>query len=311
LSQKKIKPMKKTCSLFFAVIITSVALAQQDPLYTQYLNNPFVLNPAYAGITNNLNTSVCYRQQWIGFEGNPVTINANAHISLRANKMGAGLMIVSDKIGTTEVNEVYGSYSYRIKVADDKTLSFGLQAGVVNFKTDNSDLNLLDPNDPAFTGVANENKLSLGSGIILFSDRFFAGISVPRMLKARSDTGEGDLTLYTQHMYGMGSYMFFVTDRIRFRPSVLARFVSGAPASVDLNAAVILYDKYTAGLLTRNFTTYGVFLQAFIKDTLRLGYAMEIPTSKSVGSRYTSHEVTLGVRLSVLNFHENLGVTSY
>jgi type IX secretion system PorP/SprF family membrane protein len=311
LNQKKIKHMKKTCSLFFAVTITSVALAQQDPLYTQYIVNPFVLNPAYGGITNNLNASVSYRQQWTGFEGNPVTINANAHISLRDNKMGAGLMIVSDKIGATEVNEIYGSYAYRIKVADDKTLSFGLQAGIVNFKTDNSDLSLLDPGDPAFTGVANESKLSLGSGIILSSDRFFAGLSVPRMLKAKSDSGEGDLTLYTQHIYGMGSYVFFVTDRIRFRPSVLTRLVSGAPASVDLNAAVILYEKYTAGLLTRNFTTYGAFLQAFIKDTLRLGYAMEIPTNKSVGSRYTSHEITLGLRLSVLSFHENLGVTSF
>jgi type IX secretion system PorP/SprF family membrane protein len=303
---KRILPL-----LLFAWIISSFAFAQQDPLYAQYINNPFVLNPAYAGMTNNLNASLGYRQQWVGFEGNPVTMNANAHIALGDNKMGAGLMIVSDKIGATEVNEIYGSYAYKLNISSDKTLSFGLQAGLINFKTDNSDLSLLDPNDPAFAGGTNESKLSLGSGLILSGDRFFAGLSVPRMLKTRSDAGGEDLTLYTQHVYAMGSYIFFLTDRVRFRPSVLTRLVSGAPASIDVNAAVILYEKYTGGILARNFSTYGVFLQGLIKDTLRLGYAMEIPTGSSVGSRFTSHEITIGLRLSVLPFHNKITVTSF
>jgi type IX secretion system PorP/SprF family membrane protein len=303
--------MKRIPLLLFAWIISPFAFAQQDPLYAQYINNPFVLNPAYAGMTSNLNASLSYRQQWVGFEGNPVTMNANAHIALGDNKMGAGLMIVSDKIGATEVNEIYGSYAYKLNISSDKTLSFGLQAGFINFKTDNSDLSLLDPNDPAFAGGTNENKFSLGSGLILSGDRFFAGLSVPRMLKTRSDVGGEDLTLYTQHVYAMGSYIFFLTDRVRFRPSVLTRLVSGAPASIDVNAAVILYEKYTGGVLARNFSTYGVFLQGLIKDTLRLGYAMEIPTGSSVGSRFTSHEITIGLRLSVLPFHNKISVTSF
>ena len=304
--------MKRISTLLIACIATgSMAFAQQDPLYSQYLNNPFVLNPAYTGLTNNLDASVSYRQQWAGFEGSPTTINANGHISLKDNSMGAGLMIISDKIGATTVNEIYGSYAYRISVASGETLAFGLQAGLVNFKTENSELTLMDSNDPSFIGGTSESKPSIGAGLILTSDKFFIGLSVPRMLKVKTNVDGSDLTAYTQHVYAMGSYIFFVSDRLRFRPSVLAKLVSGAPASIDLNAALILHEKYTAGILTRNFSTYGIFLQAMIKDSFRFGYAMEVPTNKSVGTQFTTHEITLGLRLKVLQFHSDIGVMSY
>lgn len=123
------------------VLLSLSAQAQQDPLYSQYLNNPFVLNPAYAGLTNNLNFSLGYRSQWAGFEGSPKTINFNSHISPHDNKMGAGLMVISDQIGNSTINEIFGSYSYRINFTDSKILSFGLQAGIANYQIDNSKVN--------------------------------------------------------------------------------------------------------------------------------------------------------------------------
>jgi type IX secretion system PorP/SprF family membrane protein len=301
----------KKLFIFLMCCATFPAIAQQDPLYSQYINNPFVLNPAYAGMTNNLNASISYRQQWSGFEGSPTTINANGHISLSDNKMGTGLMVVSDKIGTTSVMEAYGSYAYRIKIASDKTLSFGLQAGLINYQTENSKLNLQNPDDPLFSRETSESKPSFGAGVILASDKFFIGLSVPRMLPTKTSAGGFEPTLYTQHFYAMGSYLFFINERMRFKPSVLARVVSGAPASVDLNAALILHQNYTAGLLTRNFSTYGVFVQALIKNSFRFGYTFEIPTNQSVGTNFSTHEITLGIRLNVLSFHANDGVTSF
>jgi type IX secretion system PorP/SprF family membrane protein len=78
--------MKTTLTLLALSLCVCLSLkAQQDPLYSQYLNNPFVLNPAYAGLTNNLNLSLNYRTQWAGIEGSPKTANLNGHISLAVN----------------------------------------------------------------------------------------------------------------------------------------------------------------------------------------------------------------------------------
>jgi type IX secretion system PorP/SprF family membrane protein len=308
----KMKPILTTLIIFMCFSVK----AQQDPLYSQYLNNPFVLNPAYAGLTNNLNLSLSYRTQWSGFEGSPKTANLNGHISLADNKMGVGAMLISDQIGGTTINEFFGSYSYRINLTEDKVLSFGLQAGFTNYQIDNSkakQYSLLVNNisDPLFTGNKSETKPSFGFGVILKSEKFFLSLSVPRMLNTTIETGGKQASLYTQHYYFIGSYLFFISERIRFKPATLIKYVSGAPASMDLNASFIIHENYQAGVLTRNFNTYGLFLQALIKDSFRLGYTFEVPTGSSVGSNFISHEITLGLRLNALSFHKNNGVISF
>lgn len=298
-----------TFFLLFAALVESVA--QQDPLYSQYINNPFVLNPAYAGLTDNLNLSFSYRNQWGGYQGSPKTLNANGHVSLFDNKMGVGVMMVSDQIGSSTTNEVMAAYSYRVKLNSNKLFSFGLQAGITNYQVDNSKVNPYDTTDPLFGENINETKPTLGLGVILKSEKFFVGVSVPRMLKTTMNVGGQEASLYTQHFYAMGSYLFFLSDRIRFKPAALLKMVSAAPASIDLNASLVLYENYQAGLLTRNFNSYGIFLQALLKDTFRVGYVFEMPTGSSVGTNFTTHEITLGFRMDVLSFHRNSSVLSF
>ena len=301
----------KSILIFYLLLCSCAVIAQQDPLYSQYINNPFVINPAYAGFTNNLSTAVSYRQQWAGFEGGPKTFNASGHVSLFDNRMGAGLMISSDQIGSNTVTEVFGSYAYRIQIDNKRTLSFGLQAGVANYVVDNSKVNPADPGDPLFEGSVRELKPSFGAGIIYSTDLLFVGLSVPRMLESKVTADDVTSTLYTQHYYIVGSYLFFLTNRVRFKPSALVRLVSGAPASIDLNASVILYENYQAGVLTRNFNTYGIFLQGVFKNSFRLGYVFEVPTGDSVGVNYTTHEITLGFRMNLFSFHDNSSAISF
>lgn len=302
--------MKKIVAIILLLASTFIlSEAQQDPLYAQYLNNPFVINPAYGGFTNDLNTAVSYRLQWAGFEGSPKTMNANAHMSLN-KKMGAGLLVVSDQVGANTVNEVFATYSYRIQLDQSKALSFGLQAGAANYQTDNSKLNPRDPSDALFTGTMSEFKPGFGAGMIFSSDKFFLSLSVPRMLKASLEKEGEETTLYSQHFYGMGSYLFFLSDRVKLKPTVLVKYVSGAPVSTDVNAAFIIHDRYQAGLLTRNFNTYGLFLQALIKD-FRFGYVFEVPTGESVGTNFTTHEITVGLRINVLQHHDKNSIVSF
>ena len=303
--------MKKLLFSLGICLGCTVSYGQQDPLYSQYIANPFVLNPAYAGITNNLNTSISFRQQWAGFEGSPKTINANGHISLFNNKIGAGLMFVSDNIGNATTNEIVTSGSYRINISKGKILSFGLQAGVTNYQINNTKVTPFDTTDPLFQGQVSETKPTFGAGIILKDDKFFVGFSVPRMLRSTFETGGLQSSLYTQHYYLMGSYLFTLSENIRFKPSALLKLVSGAPASIDLNTSLVIHENYQAGLLTRNFNTYGAFLQMIIKDSFRLGYVFEVPTGSSVATNFSTHEITLGYRINVLSFHNGSGLQGF
>jgi type IX secretion system PorP/SprF family membrane protein len=293
----------KNLFLFALLLAAGTALAQQDPLYSQYILNPLVINPAYSGLNNNFNAMVGYRTQWTGLEGQPTTINASAHTSLVNNKVGAGLLIVNDRIGNMTNTETSVSAAYKLNFKE-AVFSFGMQAGVQNYRTDYSDLNIFDPTDNAFIGGERGTRLNIGAGAMLKSEKFLIGISVPRLLPSSFENGGQEFELYNQHYYLMGAYVHYLNDKIRLKPSVLFRGVSGAPASVDLAFNVNLNAIHTAGVFTRNFNTYGVLLQTLFKEQYRFGYVFELPTNKSVGTNFTTHEITVGILLSVFSYHE-------
>lgn len=302
--------MKKILLFTALALFSLVSEAQIDPLYAQYLNNPLLINPAYAGIHNNFNAAASYRKQWAGFDGSPTTFNANAHSSFNNNKMGLGLIVLKDEVGANSNTEVQATYAYKLDL-QGKYLSFGLQAGVVNFKSSNGDLNPYDPGDPAFAGTFNFTKPSFGAGAILHSDKYFVGVSVPRMLKSSVSIGNVEAELYTQHYYIVGAYNLFLNEHLRLKPSVLLKGVKGAKLSTDLNFALNIDERYTAGVFTRNFNTYGLLAQLKINDTYRFGYALEVPSNNSVGSRFTSHEFMIGMNLSLFNFHDKVSVSTF
>lgn len=302
--------MRKT--LLLAAFVSGICFtssAQVDPLYAQYLNNPMLINPAYAGLNNNFNAAVTYRKQWAGFDGSPTTFNVNGHTSLFDNRMGVGLMFVKDNVGINSNTEVHGTYAYRLDL-DQKYLSFGLQAGFISYRGNYEDLNIYDRQDPAFHEVQNVSKPSFGAGLILHSDRFFLGLSIPRMLKARVTVDDIESQLYSQHFYAMGAYVFYISEHIRLKPSVLLKSVKGSPMSADLNFAMTFEEKITAGIYTRNLNAYGLMGQIKFGGAYRFGYAFEVPSGNSVGARFTTHEISFGLNMALLGFHTT-GLTNF
>ena len=300
--------MKRILPAILFYVLGMSAFAQQDPLYSQYINNPMVLNPAYAGLNDNFNASVTYRYQWAGFEGNPKTFNFNSHVSLIDNKVGAGILVVQDQLGNAKNTEIQAAFSYKLQLDKEKTFSFGMQTGFVNFRNNISGLNLDDPTDEAFTQGENVTKPNLGVGAILKSDRFLFGVSIPRLMNTSisvsNTTGSQDFQLYNRTLYVFGSYVYFLNENIRFKPAVLLRAVKGSPVSVDFNFNINFNERYTAGAFIRNFNSYGVQVQTKLGDKLKLGYTFEIPTNQSVGTAFTTHELFLGITMPTFDFHD-------
>lgn len=301
--------MKNLYPLIVLCFFGATAIAQQDPLYSQYMMNPFVINAAYAGYTTDLNASVMYRKQWAGFDGSPITMNANAHIALNKNKMGAGLIVLQDQIGADKITELNFAYSYHLPLSKSLNLSFGLQGGVVNYYSDYSHLKVT-AGDAKFTNIS-EWKPNLGAGLLLHNDNFMIGLSVPKMLATSSTVGSLSTSLYNQHVYLYGSYLTQLSYRMKLKPWILLRAVNGAPLAMDYALSLKIDDSYTIGIFSRNLNTYGFLMQLNLGDKFRVGYIFELPTEKSIGTRYPTHELTLGIRIGVLSFHDLLEVKNF
>ena len=294
----------KQTLLFFFTMTNVVIFAQQDPLSTQYLNNYFLINPAYAGMTKDLNCSAGYRLQWAGFDGSPVTFNATGNMSVHNNKMGLGFSALVDKTGSDKTTEFNGAYAYHLRL-DNSTgaeMSFGLQAGMINYKSDYSELTVT-PGDPNFNNVS-QFKPNFGAGLLLRNDNYLVSIAMPHLLQQGDNASTNAATgLYSRNLYVFGSYLVPLSYRVKFKPSILLRSVKGAPVSIDYCFAFKMDESYTIGVFTRNFKNVGFQALLNVGDALRFGYVFEMPLSINTALNFTSHELMCGIRLKVLSFH--------
>jgi type IX secretion system PorP/SprF family membrane protein len=284
------------------LVVSAQVFCQQDPIHALYQNNLLVINPANAGINKMLNANAQYRTQWAGLEANPTTLSVSGDMSIRENKLGVGFLALQDNIGDISNTQINAAVSYKIEL-NNVVFGFGMQGGFTRYATDPAALNIHDGGDPAFQTLT-ETKLNIGAGIMLKGERFLVGISAPRLLDETTASTQKNLQLYNQHFYLTGSVTIPVSSRLDFRPGTLLRYTSGAPISYDITTIVSIDKKYNAGLLTRSFNSYGALLQVAFKK-YRFGYVYELPGSSSSSLGFSSHEVSIGLSVGFMKFHDS------
>lgn len=277
-------------ALIICLVLTGfVTEAQQLPQFTQYMFNTISVNPAYAGSRETLNMTALHRNQWAGLDGNPVTSTFSFHTPLNNERVGLGISYISDQLGFEKTNYVYGDFSYTIPVTYNARLAFGLKAGFTNYQLENPDIN-----DPFFSANFNNWKPNFGAGLYLTSERWYVGISSPRILNTDLNEGEFE-ALERNTYYGIAGYVFELSADVKFRPTVLAKVTNGAPASYDFTSSVLLYDKVWLGATIRlnDTANLGAYMDYQVSNNIRIGYAYDLPTSTIRPYTGGTHEVIL------------------
>jgi type IX secretion system PorP/SprF family membrane protein len=91
--------MKKLLTVLAVGCLSTVAVAQQDPQFSQNMFNKLWVNPASAGSNEAICASLLYRAQWVSFDGAPKSGVLGIEAPLMNNKIGVGLSIATDEIG--------------------------------------------------------------------------------------------------------------------------------------------------------------------------------------------------------------------
>ena len=157
-----------------------VSLAQQVPMYTHYMYNTLVVNPAYAGSRDALTVTTLHRSQWVDFKGAPLTQTVTLHSPLRNEKLGLGLSLMNDKIGPVNNTSAFVNFAYRLKLNEKSKLAFGLSGGVNLLQSNLTSVDLDVNNDPVFlNNINNKVNPNFGFGLYYSRARFYAGVSSP------------------------------------------------------------------------------------------------------------------------------------
>lgn len=311
--------MKKSLTKIAVAVagLFSVAYAQQDPQYTQFMHVKQAYNAAYAGTNGAICFTGMYRQQWVNFPGAPKTGLFSFDMPILQNtpfRGGVGLFVANDRLGNDNTTMARLAYSFHIYGLGDNgngKLAFGLDAGILQ-KTISGNWTppqtLNDPSIPnnSTTGAPNLSKLSPDFGISAYytTSKMYVGISTTHIaaqdLKGASGTGTTGSTGYqlafdiARHYYVIAGYTFsFSNGEHKVTPNLKVKS-DGAATILDVNATYMWNNMVWAGLTYRNQDAISPTLGYMTPFGLKIGYSYDLTLSKIKGYSAGTHEIMLG-----------------
>lgn len=283
------------------LLFASELRAQQLPLYSQYMQNNLVLNPAVAGTEEFAPLKTVIRSQWIGMEDQPNTQTISFHNRILDKSMGYGIYVFNDRIGPVSQTGVSVAYSYQIEFSENSMLSFGLSGQIYRYKLRTNQLQFDSQN-------SSDNVLTTGDyrafypnfsfGLLYKGENYYAGISVPELIENKITSSSDFFVLKKKRHYFLNAgYIYKINDTYTVEPSILFKYVGGAPPQLDINAKVTAYDKISLGVSLRTKDAIVLLCSYQFKERYLIGYAYDFTMSRLNNYSRGSHEIMLGVDL--------------
>ena len=284
-------------------VLPHAATGQQDPLLTQYMFNTLAFNPAYAGTSGMLHAMVTSRHQWIGFDDAPSTQTFTIHTPFTAKSFATGLTFIRDEIGPTANTSAWFDYSYHLNLSRSVKLSLGLKGGFSHYKTDFSKLIAeASPEEAAYFETPEAQMLpNFGFGTYLWSDKFYLGISAPRLLEnsVENEVVPGSYTIDEKRIYLlMGGVVFHINQDFVLKPSFMLRLNESSPLSADANLTLFIKDRISAGVFYRDPKSAGGIVSLKLGNQFSVGYAYDTSFDSLASKFGSSHEFMIGFEFS-------------
>ncbi len=313
---------KITLLVAFTFCLCYSAFSQQDPMFTKYMFNSLVYNPAYAGSKDHMSLSLLHRTQWWGIDGAPTTQSFTIHTPLKNERVGVGLSAVNDVIGPTHMMQANLSYAYRIPIGKAR-LAIGMQGGVTNWRADWSKLSLFESDDEAFAEqMPNLWLPNFGAGIYYYTKNFYVGFASPHMIEydLRGDVDEARRwSKQSRHyFFSLGGAIPLKGEMLVFKPSLLIKNVGmfssfnkdeyfdslGAPTEFDIDMSFLFYQALWVGVSFRSaveafndsssFDSADFWAAYYLTNGLRIGAAYDNTLTELQEFAKGSFEIMLG-----------------
>ena len=318
---------------FLWCCLPTAGSAQQDPMFTKYVFNSLVFNPAYAGSLYYLSVNLLYREQWAGWgsrfrepdNGAPITQSLTLHGPM-GKRIGVGLNVINDVIGARQTTSVNATYAYRIDFGTGK-LAFGIQGGAMYWRADWRKLNERDPGDPVFAASPSAWIPNVGAGLYYHSRFFYVGVSAPHLLQVdlpldgvRVGADNATARLYRHYYLFTGGAIPLSGPNLVFKPSLLIKSVGalqdftgdgtslnaiGAPTEFDVDVSLFMQQTLWVGMSFRSaleavfagkssVDSADFWAAYYLKNGFRIGAAYDFPLNDLRRHTNGSFELMLG-----------------
>ncbi|KPK87527.1 MAG: hypothetical protein AMS27_02190 [Bacteroides sp. SM23_62_1] len=295
--------MKKTIIIIIAgfVLLPYMARAQQSPMYTQYMFNKFLYNPAVAGIDPFFQIRSNHRFQWVGISDPPIT-NSISYYGPHGNlPMGYGGYIYYDVTGPTTKAGATGAYAYNVGITGDIRLSMGVSVGIMQYRVDGTQINLKDPSDQALEEAIYSSIVpDANFGVFMYTENYWAGFSTSQLINTKVKLYEQKtgLNKLKAHFYLTGGYLFVINNDFKIEPSLILKGTAPVQIQLDLNTRVIYQDMVWLGLSVRTRDALSLLIGYAYDNKIHIGYSYDFTITDLRKYNSGTHEIMIGYRFS-------------
>ena len=260
--------LKNILMVAIGVLFTHMVTSQEGlPIYTDYLtDNYYLIHPSMAGVANCSKVRLTARQQWFGQDDAPKLLTLSLNGRIGDSQSAVGGILYTDKNGFHSQTGAYVTYAHHLMFSrselDLNMLSFGLSAGLIQYKLDETTfLNDSPIGDPAIQGIVqNETNFNVDFGFSYHYLDFYAHATVKNVLKNKGVNTDIDPLNQTdnlrRYLLSVGYVYSKYGSEWSYEPSVMLQYRDATKeASIDVNAKVYKqmdFGKLWGGLSYRN-----------------------------------------------------------
>ncbi len=303
--------------LILAIVFvwTTNSLGQLSPIQNEYVVNPYLINPALAGIDQATSLKLTSRLQWQGFDGAPRTQSLSYDMRIRAlekynhtgkvlrksgiprsGRVGLGAFVLNDQNNPFRRSGLQVSYAYHLPFGHGEAgqLSLGISGSFFQHYISSVDFEPVNPNDFALSGQESILFPNFSLGANYLYKRFFISVSAMHIYPAKIkhyneniETLENQLYVYSGYQVGMPSG-FSVTPSLMWRNN---------PDAIDISLKFSMKEKFNLVLAWQSTETTFAFFH-FKFGNYMFGYSFEYSMSEIKGYNDGTHMVFIGYQFN-------------
>ena len=282
--------------VFLFIVVPLECFAQELPIYNEYHLNKSLINPAIIGSEECTWLKATDRHQWLGIEGAPSIqtasvessiYNKNALRDVDKKVHGLGAFLYRDKNGAYRHLGGQISYAYHVFLHKSKGIKLGMGLSFRFSQNSLDESGFTKEPDPIVTGgVTSSFAPDAGTGLFLYSPKFYAGISAAQLLQ-----GNRNYFLILGYLSGNEN------DKFRFLPSMVFKTTEDLRKQLDINGKLLIENAWWVSLSYRHnldilpgMPTSFIPMVGFNKGKFSFGYALDITTGSIQKFNYGTHE---------------------
>lgn len=276
--------------------------SQQLPQISMFMDNAYVMNPAFGGSKPYFEVRGMNRSQWTGITDAPRTFTLSLHGPLKNPHIGLGGHLFTDNVGPTRRTGIQLSYSWHFFLNEDMKLGLGLSAGALQFAIDGSKITLAEDGDPALFGeMRSQTTFDATFGALLYTDDYYVGFSLPQLLQNQVklyESGDQATNRLEDHYFLMAGYKYQLSDDWAVEPSALVKYVNPAPIKWEISARAWYRNMVWAGASYRSNDAMVAMAGYEYSEVLSIAYSYDLTLSGLREHTTGTHEILIGFRFN-------------